>query len=129
MWALAPNMGLIKSHLVIQSEQTSSAFTQQADIMLRSRPLTPNPLSFRVPQVQSDTGGAVCPAVSPGRRAALPPDILDQEVAVLLRALHRGLHLPAQLHLAGAHPALLPHHLQRPDLRRPGQRHRQVHAV
>ncbi len=80
-------------------------------------------------QVQSDAGGALCPAVPSGRRAALPPDLLDQEAAVLLRALHRGLHLPAQLHLAGAHPALLPHHLQRPDLRRPGQRHGQVHAV
>lgn len=81
------------------------------------------------PQVQSDTGGAVCPAVPPGRRAAFPPDLLDQEAALLLRAFHRGLHLPSQLHLAGAHLAVLPHHLQCPDIWRPGRRHRQVHAV
>lgn len=88
-----------------------------------------DPVSYCVSQVQSDTGWAVCPAVSPGRRATLSTDLLDQEAAILLRALHRGLHLSAQLHLAGAHPALLPHHLQLTDLRRTGQRHCQVHAI
>ena len=113
---LALNMWSIRFHVLIK-------------LCTARRSSHPHGLLSLPSQVQGDAGGAVRPAVSPGRRVALPSDLLDQEAALLLRAFHRGLHLPAQLHLAGAHPALLPDYLQCPDLRRPGWHHCQVYTV
>lgn len=80
-------------------------------------------------QVSGHSGGALCPVVQTCGWTSVQTDLVDQKAAVLLRAVHWGLHTASERHLAGTHPTGLSDCLQRSGSGRPCQRDRQIHTI